>query len=78
VDEDVVYALAWILGGEGALGGGVVGAEGVERVEVAVIEEGLDGAAGDLAAIGFSFFAGFGFAVGEVDLLMGRVGVEIA
>src|SRR5687768_14871514 len=76
VGEDVVDALAGVLGGEGAFSGGAVGVEGVKGVGVGGGEEFGDGGAGDVAAVAPPFFAGGFLAALGVDELDGGVGVE--
>jgi hypothetical protein len=51
--------------------------EGV-GVEVAVLEEGADDVAGDFVVLGGDAGLGFGAELGEVDVLLGMGGVEIA
>ncbi len=76
--EDVVHALAGVLGGEGAGGLGVVGAKGVEGVEIPGGKDFLHGGAREMAAILAPFFTGAGFALFDFDLLGGGIGVEVA
>ena len=76
--EDVVNALAGELGREGAARFRQLRIHRVIRVGVAGVQQFLDDAAGNDAAVGGGLFARGGFTVGEIDLLDGGVGVEIA
>lgn len=76
--EDVVHALAGILGGERAGVAGLVGFERVTGIEVAGGEHFLDGAAGNVAAILTPLFTRAGFAFFHVQQLSRRVGIEVA
>src|SRR6478672_1159356 len=77
VGEDVIDALAGVLGGEGAGGFGGLGFECVIGVEIAGRENFLDDAARDVAAVLTPFFARAGFALFDFDLLEGGIGIEI-
>ncbi len=76
-DEEVVDTGGGVGGGEGGLEvfGGVV--EGV-GVEVALFEDGADGVAGDFVVLPGEAVLGFLAELGEVDDLLGVIGVEVA
>src|SRR2546421_10687918 len=76
--EDVIHALTGELRGERAGGVGILRIGRAERIDIAAIQHTLDDSPRNLVAVGFPFLARRRFALGGIDLLAWRVGVEIA